>query len=779
MRNRSVLILASSHHLRPNTAVRRILLFVLFSLTSCATAFHTNRLHEVDAAIETAIAARKLPGGVIWIEHEGHTYTRAYGDRALVPEREAMTRDTVFDAASITKTVATAPSIWLLIRDGKLEVDAPAKRYLPEMADDRITIRHLLTHTSGLPPGLNPRDVTSYESAIRLATALQPLNAPGAIFRYSDCNFILLGEIVQRVAGETLDRFAARRIFEPLGMRDTGYRPAGRAPGAAVALSRIAPTENTSEGMLRGVVHDPTARAMGGVAGHAGLFTTAADLAKYARALLAGTVFPRELTTVMSPPGVAMLRTGGLDYDSGYSRPRGDHFPLGSFGHTGFTGGFYWIDPQSRSFYVFLSNRVHPDGGGSVTALQRELGTLVAETLRGATFCGNTLPASGPVAPACPPRRVGWLAGGGDAMNGIDVLRTSGYEALRGMRIGLVTNQSGTDGSGNPTIDVLRSAPGVTLVALFSPEHGIRGLADENVNDGVDAITGLPIYSLYGERRKPSSEQLAGLDALVFDIQDIGTRFYTYIATMGLAMEAAADAHVKFIVLDRVNPIGGDVVEGPMLEGERNFTGWHDLPVRHGMTVGELAKMFREERKIDVDLTVIPVRGWKREQWQDEAGLAWINTSPNMRSLNAAALYPGIGLLERAISVGRGTATPFEVLGTPYIDGAKLIAELGPTPGVQLAPIRFTPTASIHQGKECGGIRITITDRRALRSVTLGLRIAAALHRLYPGQFPLDELQPLLRNQSTLNALRDGRVQDGVSEAFMERRAKFLLYPAP
>ncbi|HKR63766.1 MAG TPA: exo-beta-N-acetylmuramidase NamZ domain-containing protein, partial [Thermoanaerobaculia bacterium] len=507
------------------------------------------------------------------------------------------------------------------------------------------------------------------------------------------------------------------------------FRPAQSA--------RIAPTEAG----LRGVVHDPTARKMGGVAGHAGLFSTTRDLAKFARSILRGGTFPRAMTEVQTPNGVAILRAGGFDVDSAYARPRGELFPLGSFGHTGWTGGFLWIDPSSRTFYIFLSNRVHPDGKGSVVALQRQLGTLVAESIAGAHFVRQ-------------PRRVSFVTGGGDAQNGIDVLHASGYAALRGMRIGLITNQSGIDRTGNPTLDLLRSAPGVQLVALFSPEHGIRGKLDAKVSDSVDEVSGLPIYSLYGERRKPSREQLAGLDALVFDVQDIGTRFYTYISTMGLAMEAAAEAKIKFIVLDRVNPIGGTIVEGPVSEGPSTFTNYHPLPVRHGKTVGELAQLFRTERAIDVDLTVIPVKNWNRDDWQDEAGLPWVNPSPNMRSLNAAALYPGIGLLESAISVGRGTDTPFEILGAPYIDGARLIRELPPLAGVTFEPIRFTPNASTHKNEECGGVRITITDRRALRPVMVGLTIAAALAKWYPNDFPVDAMRPLLRHEETLQRLR-------------------------
>jgi len=723
----------------------------LLLLTSCTTlqssqTFDPAKLREIDAAVEKAIADHRIPGGVLHIEREGQIVSRVYGNRAIDPAVEKMTRDTIFDAASITKVIATAPSIWLLIREGKINLDAPVQTYLPEYTDPAVTVRHLMTHTSGIRPSLSLRDDwRGYDEGIRRALAEKPLNRPGAIFRYSDINYILLGEIVRRVSGVPLNEFAKTHIFEPLKMHDTGFLPK--------LSKRVAPTERVDNVMLRAVVHDPTSRRMGGVAGHAGLFTTADDLSKFARAVLAGNFFPKEMTQVQSPPGVAIRRAGGFDIDSMYAKPRGEHFPIGSFGHTGWTGGFIWIDPFSRTFYVFLSNRVHPDGKGNVVALQKQLGTLVAESIRGFDFDN---------VPGALPRRPGggvrWVIGGGDAQNGIDVLHSSGYEALRGMRIGLITNHTGIDRTGNPTIDLLRSAPGVELVALFSPEHGIRGQADEKVGDDRDAVTGLPIFSLYGERRKPTPEQLANLDALVFDIQDIGTRFYTYISTMGLAMEAAAESKKKFIVLDRVNPIGGDVVEGPLLEGETDFVGWHPIPVRHGKTVGELAEQFKKERAIDVDLTIVPVKGWKREQWQDEAGLPWINTSPNMRSLNAAALYPGIGLMESAISVGRGTATPFEVLGAPYIDGAALIREVGPIAGVSMEPIRFTPNASIFKDQPCGGVRITITDRRALRSVHLGLSIAAALRRLYGDQFDVDKMWRLLRNKEALEAVRAGRI---------------------
>ena len=753
------------------TILNSLRLLLILLLVGCATAprpeaFDSTKLDQIDDAVRKAIAEKKIPGGVLWIERDGAVYTQAYGKRALEPRIEEMTEDTIFDVASITKVVATAPSIWILMQRGKISLDEPAKTYLPEIADASITVRHLMTHTSGLPASLDLHgNWTGYDEGIRRALAEKPRNRPGIIFRYSDINYILLGEIVRRVSGEPLEEFARKNIFEPLGMRDTRFWPNGS--------NRVAPTERMYDDpldpappVLRAVVHDPTARRMGGVAGHAGLFTTAEDLAKFARTVMRGEFFPRGMTQDATPPGVAVRRCAGFDLDSQYSRPRGEHFPIGaSFGHTGWTGGFFWIDPVSRTFYIFLSNRVHPDGKGSVIALQKELGTLVAESIKGLTW---------------PPQhpRVAVVTGGANAQNGVDVLESDAFEPLRGMRIGLITNQSGIDHAGNPTIDVLRSANGVNVVALFSPEHGIRGNVDANVADDRDPTSGLPIYSLYGDRRKPTREQLANVDALVFDVQDIGTRFYTYIATMGLGMEAAADAKIKFIVLDRVNPIGGEGVEGPMLEGETAFTAFHALPIRHGMTVGELARMFREERNLDVALTVIPIRDWIRAQWQDDAGLPWVNTSPNMRSLEAAALYPGIGLLERAVSVGRGTNdTPFTIIGAPYIDALRLTRELrGLRAGVSFAPVYFTPTSSVFTGKLCGGVRIAITDRSLLHPVDLGVTLAATLLRLYPTQFKLDELQPLLRDQATLDAIRKGEKPAWKVDEFLKRREKFLLY---
>lgn len=762
--------------------------------------FRPAKLAELDAAIHEAVAAKATPGAVLWLERTGATYHRAYGRRAVEPVSEPMTEDTVFDAASLTKVLATTPALMMLVERGQVRVEEPVKAYLSEFTGDgreAITVRHLLTHTSGLRPGLGFQpDWSGYDGAIGRAVRERPETAPDTRFRYSDINFILLGEIVRRVSGTTLDQYCAENLYRPLGMRDTGFRP------ASDGVARIAPTTQDRGRFLRGVVHDPTARRMGGVAGHAGLFTTAADTARFARMMLGGGMLEgtrvmqaetvRRMTSVQSPTALAESRRGlGWDIDSAYAGPRGDHFPVGSYGHSGWTGTSLWIDPFSGAFVILLANRNHPTEDGNVLPLRRRVGTLAAEAIEGFNFIGvpGALPRQtkgGTNVTTAGSGRARTAGGVGRVRNGIDVLAASGYEPLKKLKVGLITNHTGQDRERNPTIDRLRAAAEVELRALFSPEHGIRGALDETVPDGVDAVTGLPIYSLYGETRQPKPEQLAGLDALVFDVQDIGCRFYTYIATMGLCLEAAAKEGLRFFVLDRVNPIGGSMVEGPVYTGTTNhFVAFHRIPLRHGMTVGELARMFDAERGWKARLTVIPVEGWKREQWFDETGLPWTNPSPNMRNLTEATLYPGVGLLESAVSVGRGTDTPFEVVGAPYVEDVRWAAELNGAglPGIRFVPIRFTPKASTFRDEACGGVYLVVTDREALRAVDVGILMASTLQRLYPERFALDKVAPLLRDRATLQAIRAGKSLEQIKTLwatelgrFQARRGSFLLY---
>lgn len=372
-------------------------------------------------------------------------------------------------------------------------------------------------------------------------------------------------------------------------------------------------------------------------------------------------------------------------------------------------------------------------------------------------------------------------------LNGIDVLERDGMPLLEGRRVGIITNHTGLTAALKTTLDVLQKSLRLNVTALFSPEHGLYGTMDEKVADGVDERTRLPIYSLYGERRKPTQEQLAQVDVILYDIQDIGCRFYTYISTMGLAMEACAEAALPVVVLDRINPINGVEVEGCVADPDRlSFTAYHVLPVRHGMTVGELAQLFNRERGIGAELHVVRCEGWKRAHWMDDTSLYWVNPSPNMRRLQQALLYPGVGLLEGTnVSVGRGTDTPFEVLGAPWMNGRKLADTLNAAglPGLRFVPLQFTPTYSVHKDQLCEGVSIFITDRSKVRAFRLGMELAAALRRLYPREWQVDRMLGLLASRDTHRKIVEGasaaeivRAQETDLRRFKARRKPFLLY---
>ncbi|PYS89346.1 MAG: hypothetical protein DMF64_18095 [Acidobacteria bacterium] len=787
------------------------------------------RLAQIDQVVQQAIERKETPGAVVLVGRRGRVvWRRAYGARAVEPAREGMTTDTIFDLASLTKIVATATSIMILVERGQVRLNDPLVRYLPEMkgaGGEQVTIEQLLTHRSGFAPDFDLSEQwTGYTEAIKHLATERLRTPPGARFVYSDINYIALGEVVHRASGMMLDEFARRNIYEPLGMRETGFHP------PAALRPRIAPTEkrraqaaylggraesvtaNEGEQWLRGEVHDPTAFRMGGVAGHAGVFSTADDLAIFCQMILNGGSYNG--VRILSPLGVAAMtrpraveadgtaRGLGWDIASGYSSNRGDIFPLGSFGHTGFTGTSIWIDPASETFVVFLSNRVHPDGKGDVTPLRARIASIVASAITDtsveqaraesarfsaelmaslAKFAGANATTAGAASSAST------ATTDTEVLTGIDVLERDGFKQLAGMRVGLVTNHTGRDRRGRQTIDVLRAAPNVKLIALFSPEHGIRGIADEKVSDTKDEQTGLPIYSLYGETRRPKPEQLKDLDALVYDIQDVGARFYTYISTLGYVLESAAQAHLPVFVLDRPNPIGGMETEGPIADQDKlSFTAYHTIPVRHGLTIGELARLYNEQRKTGCDLHVIQMEGWRRAQWFDATNLVWVNPSPNMRSLTEATLYPGIGLLETTnLSVGRGTDTPFELVGAPWLDGQKLAAYLNERhiAGVRFVPVRFTPSASVFKGEECGGINLIVIDRAQFQPVRVGIEIAVALRRLYPNDWQVDKYGHLLANADALERVKRGDTPEEIVRAWQpaleewrRTRARVLLY---
>lgn len=766
-----------------------LLRFVLMGIAACWPLVHTvrastrksdlarpedvgmnpGRLREIDRIVAEGLQAKQMPGCVVLVGRRGKTVLlKAYGHRQLEPGRVEMTTDTVFDLASLTKPIATATSVMILVRRGRLRLDDRVSEHVPEFGQngkEDVTVFQLLTHQGGLIPDNALADYTDGpEKAWERIFALKPYVPPASKFVYSDVGYLVLGEVVRRVSGKGLHEFSRDEIFQPLGMKETAYLPQDGL------RRRAAPTEKRNGTWMRGEVHDPRAYLLGGVAGHAGLFSTAEDLAVYARMMLGGgqvggvrVLDPQTVATMTRPYQVSGgFRGLGWDVKTGYSSNRGGSFSARAFGHGGFTGTTIWMDPELGLFVIFLSSRLHPDGKGSVNRLAGRIGTVAADAVEDRNRRG--------------------------VLSGIDVLQRDGFRPLAGRRVGLITNQTGINREGLSTALLLHKAAGVELVALFSPEHGLQGKLDRsNVPDGRDPQTGLPVYSLYGKTRRPTSQMLEGVDTLVFDVQDIGTRFYTYISTLGYAMEEAAKHELRMVVLDRPNPLGGVEVAGPVLDaGRESFVGYHPIPVRHGMTVGELARMFSSERGLDLDLQVVRVEGWRRGDFFDATGLKWVNPSPNMRSLTEAILYPGIGLLETTnLSVGRGTDTPFEIIGAPWLDGKRLERALAEArlPGVRFNSVAFTPSASVFQDQRCQGVTIRITDRQAFEPLQSGFEIARQLRTLYPEAWKADRYDRLLGNRRVLEAVLSGKsvaeiesiYRPGLQD-FLQRRSRFLLY---
>jgi uncharacterized protein YbbC (DUF1343 family)/CubicO group peptidase (beta-lactamase class C family) len=758
----------------------------------------SERFADVDALMNAAVTTGNPPGAVVIIGHGGKiVYHKAFGFRSLEPTREGMTEDTIFDMASLTKPMATAMSVMKLVEQGRLRLNDPVAKYIPEFGrngKEEITIRQLMTHFSGLREDLDlDHPWEGKQTAYRMVMDEKPVYPPGSRFMYSDINYITLGFVIEVVSGMPLDEFAQKNVFEPLGMEHTRFVPPPEW------RSQIAATQwDEHHQMLRGVVHDPTARRMGGVAGHAGLFSTAADVAEFAQNFLTGDKVLSQLTrekmcTPQQPPVATSLRGLGWDIDSPFASNRGELLPVGSCGHTGFTGTSLWMDPVTNTYVILLANGVHPDGGKSLVSLRSRLATAVVtdlklkvdddQKLRLMRISGyNDTMAAG--------RRVPYR--NGQVKTGIDVLEERNFSALkRFKRVGIVTNHTGVDAQGRRTIDVLAHVPDVQLAAIFSPEHGIAGALDTtDIGNGRDVATGVPIYSVYGDtdaRRRPPLDAVKGLDAIVYDIQDVGVRFYTYETTLGYFLEAAAKTGTELIVLDRPNPINGAYVQGPISErSSLNFVDYHELPVRHGMTIGELAKLYNSERDIRAKLTVVPMEGWIRGDWYDSTSLTWINPSPNMRSVNEATLYPGVGLIEGTnISVGRGTDTPFELVGAPWVKAGELAAYLNARElsGVRFVPTKFTPASHWYANQACGGVNIIVVDRNVLDGPELGIELASSLQKLYPNQFKLEPMMEILGSQQVFTAIKAGEdprriAQDWQDQLdkFEEIRKKYLIY---
>ena len=757
-----------------------LMLSVMMTTSASSQVLRREQMAPISEMAKNAIQASKIPGAVILIGNQGKVvYRQAFGLRSREPKKIPMTTDTIFDMASLTKVIATSTAVMQLVEKGELNLEDPVAKYWPEFrvnGKGDITVRHLLTHYSGLRAALDSKPKwSSYDTALRMIEEEKVVLPLETSFIYSDINFIILGELVSRISGKPLDIYCTENIFKPLGMKDTGFKP------PRDLRSRIAPTQyqhGTKGKMLWGEVHDPIAYSMDGVAGHAGLFSTADDLAIFAQMLLDGgsrknfqilsPLLVEKMIVPQSPPDKIPLRGLGWNIDSPLVSER-------SFGHKGYTGTGIWIDPTSNTYLIILTNRVHPNGKGNAEPLRTKVLSLVNETI--AVIHPPLLSSYGELGKSDSEK----------VQTGIDVLVDEKFSPLAGLRVGLITNQSGIDSMGRRTVDLLHQAPGVKLISIFSPEHGFLGHAEGKVSSTKEPFTGLPIYSLYGDVSRPTPKMLIGLDALLFDIQDAGARFYTYITTMGYAMEGCAKKGIPFYVLDRPNPINASWVQGPILDSNlKSFTGYFPLPVRHGMTIGELAKMFNAEKKIGATLHVVKMRGYERTHWYDETGLLWVSPSPNLRTLTEAIIYPGVAMVEGSnVSVGRGTTTPFELLGAPWMNGEELAAYLNDRniQGLRFMPTEFTPNSSLFKNQLCHGVQILLLDRQVLDSPVLGIEIASALYRLYPRSFQLDKTLGLIGSREVLQAIKDGQDPTSIRQKWQEPldqfcklRSKYLLY---
>jgi SSS family transporter len=927
---------------------------------------------------------------------------------------EPMTLDTIFDMASLTKVIVTTTAILQLYEQDKLDLDAPVAKYLPEFAapspspeegqrpdsyqpgakpqvtapaqpqraegptqsrqtltwKSQITIRQLMTHYSGLPEDVNLKDDWGLKSpdkaeGIRRAMASVPYGPPGQTFKYSDINFITLGALVEKLSGEDLYRYSLLHIFVPLKMYPTSYRPLAHDWPSSERVPDIAPTAHDNEGtaltnpdfdhLLRGTVHDPTTRRMGGVAGHAGLFSTAADMSLFCRALLDKLLhntgpFPLKQSTLQlatSPQAPAnahsdatiFTATGeptkgvaqrglGWDINSPYSRPRGAIFPIGSFGHTGFTGTSLWLDPASDTYVILLANAIHPRGNPPISALRGQVATAAARALglsnsaqlpvphprevrvggSGTDLPGDHLdpemlesgiarpsypsttgdssgapsfapsakggvssearPSFDPSHPCAPPvicdsfgahkgdipqpqhsftaptflpasqgktsSKIYWAIDPNPShvLTGIDVLEQTQFSALTPYhRIGLLTNQSGIDSQSRRTIDILNQTGKLTL--LFTPEHGLSARQDtELLHPEQDTATKLTIRSLYGPKssdKHPRQSDLKSLDAIVIDLPDAGVRFWTYETVLGYFLEDCARAHVPVIVLDRPNPIGGIAFGGPISDpGSEMYSNFMPMPVRHGMTFGELARFFNANARqsyaptdstdpdalhvgpdsgadasgstirppatqpgLHAALTVIPLQHWRRSEYFAETGLPWVPPSPNMKTPATNIVYPGVALMESTnMSVGRGSSAPYENFGAPFLKADELAAYLTARqiPGVTFTAstltIAETPEKYPFHGQTIPAIHLTVTDPAALDSPEMGVELLSALHRLYPKEFQLDKAGTIVRNAATLEAIRAGRDPRDIAatwapalKTFRDLRRQALLYP--
>jgi uncharacterized protein YbbC (DUF1343 family)/CubicO group peptidase (beta-lactamase class C family) len=717
----------------------------------------------IDAALQQAMASGATPSGVVLIRHRGAEILRAAYGHSLAFESKTTraaspidaTADTLYDFASLTK-LFTATCVLHLVEQDQVALDEPVARYLPDFKSNgkvAITVRQLLTHTSGLPALIELWKVAPGPEARRTrAIDIKPTDPPGRVFRYSDVGFMAVGWLVEAVSGLQLEQAVREWITQPLGLTSITFRPPEEQ------RQQIAATEDQADpprALIWGEVHDPSAWSLRGVAGHAGLFGTARDLGAFGQSFLSGGLLTRSTVAEMTTSQVPKLARRGLGWELEETFYMGRLASPTTFGHTGFTGTSLVISPEHDLVVVLLTNRVHPSVDGPSINPTRQAVSNAA--LVGVSKIAPTL-------------------------TGIDVLVRERADLLRGKRIGLITNVTGRDAQGQSTIDVLFGHKEWTLAALFSPEHGIRGdlAAGASVDESTDDATGLPIHSLYGATTRPTPAMLRDVDVLVYDIQDVGARTYTYISTLLEVLQAG----LPVLVLDRPNPIGGVAVEGPVLDPRfASFVGPAPIAMRFGMTIGELARYFAGELVPQANLSVVPLQGWRRDQWFDQTGREWISPSPNLRSLAAATVYPGMVLFEgTTLSEGRGTDRPFEWIGAPGIDAAAWATRLNAAglAGVRFGPAARTPESSKHAGKPCPGVLIDIVDRARLQPLTMAVTMLATAPRFDYDAATFDRLAGSdLFRLALLAGTPPGEIVASwqpALDAFRTIRSRYLLY---
>jgi uncharacterized protein YbbC (DUF1343 family)/CubicO group peptidase (beta-lactamase class C family) len=729
-----------------------------------------HKLEAIDRTVHQAMERHEIPGAVVGLSIQDKVvFRKAYGYRSLFPKKP-MLPTTIFDLASLTKPLATGLLALKMMEKGIWTLEEPVSKSWPAFAchgKDSVTIKDLLLHVSGLPVVNRWQDFLQPRATWEAKLACTKLNhAPQTTFSYSDLGYIVLGIAIEKRLGKSLDQAAQELIFKPAELPSLQFFPNNKnrlsqqeTPGLTFAT-----TEKVEQQWLSGRVHDPRARAMGGVAGHAGLFGQVDDLLLLFQSLLITTngrtgVFQSQTVRSMFQEQSAAGHARSWLFDRSSWQTNSKVSPEKSWVHTGFTGTAVWIDPIQNITLVVLTNRLHPDGKGNANPVREKIKSIVTQALRSRE-----------------PVRAG-----------IDVLKEQQYSMLAHKKIALVTHLAAQTLSGTSSLDELRKVPTLKVSALFVPEHGLDAKQNGALASG-SKVEHIPVFPLYGKQLRPTKEQLKGIDTLVFDLQAVGTRFFTYVTTLGYLLEASATYSIPMVILDRPNPQGGRHVWGPLLaKDETSFTGYHPMPVVYGMTIGELGKFLNAERKIHADLTVVPLRNWLRGESWASTQRVWPTPSPNLPNERAAFLYPGLALLEFTnVSVGRGTALPFEQMGAPFINAKEVRSALQKAPeayGVSIETVDFTPVSGTYAKQQCHGVRLAVSDPR-WDPVAFGLRLAYVLQELYPTAWKSGNLSTLLANRKLVAAIKQKvplatlkSAWQPESDAFAKKRMKYLLYP--